>query len=196
MNERIIFLKERLGFIVDHIELFLEDYNRLTTSYFIPKDIPTNHFDFHLISSANPLVWENFKIDSQSFQIISNSSLNLSGLVKNKNYIIPPFMEKERLVQFFIKLSNYLYLLEVDASGDEKLEKIVGEFNSNQINLLFRIDNEELLLPIEEVCKIIINFKDYNLVKTLINNGKYSSKIDLEVRILELIIKETISLKV
>lgn len=194
MNERIIFLKERLGFIIDHIELFLEDYNRLTTSYSLSKDIISNHFDFHLISSANPLVWENFKIDSHSFQIASNLTLNLAGLVKNKSYIVPPFIEKERLDNFFKKLTNYLYLLKLDVVKDDKLERIIGEFNSNQINLLFKIDNEEILLSIEEVCKIIINFRDYKTIHNLISIGKYSSKIDLEVRILEMIIKENIKI--
>lgn len=192
MREQIIFLKERFTFLLDYIELFLEDYNRLTNTYPYSGSEVEQHFDFYLISNANRYIWEHFHIDVNDFYVASNTSSLLNGLVKGKTYIIPPIFSKEKIENFLLKLEHYRFAVGSNANYDEskKLEQIYGELSDNQINLQISIHGNIKLLTLEEVCQMLIRYRNFKMLDKKIKAKKHTSKIAMELEYLEQIIEE------
>lgn len=190
MMDRIIFLKERLGFLIDHIELFLENYNQLTTQIF--TDYKLNQFDFHYISSENMVAWEQFRIDSNRYHILSNDTKHLVGLVKGKTYIIPPFLKRDQIEKMIYKLNRYQYgmMMNIDHIDQDIAEKITAELADHEINLSVLIDDEMVILPFERVCRIIIEYRDFKKLDTNLGSS-YKSKVEMELSLLATMIKQS-----
>lgn len=187
MIEKVVFLKERLEFIVDHIELFLPDYQQLAKEYEIPDQDEMNKYDFHLISSANTYVWERFCIDNNDFNIYSNENLNLAGLVKGKVYIIPPFLQKQKIYQFLDKINYYHYFL-TRRKTEEDLNRI-EELEQNQIML--QVDTKEAKISLEQLCRFVIEYKEYNQLYQSFLQKKFRNRNMLELAFIQEIIDQS-----
>lgn len=196
MSEQIIFLKERFSFLLNHIELFLEDYNRLTTTYPNPVTESSEHFDFYLISNANRYIWEHFHIEANDFYVASNTSSLLNGLVKGKTYIIPPIFPKEQIEAFLLKLEHYRFAVGSDAGNDDtkKMERIYGELSDNQINLQLKVNGNIKLFTLEEVCQMVIRYRNFKVLDKKIKEQNFTSKIAMELEYLEQIIEEQLKI--
>lgn len=198
MSEQIIFLKERFSFFIDHIELFLEDYNRLTTTYHDLTSKLEHHFDFYLISNANRYIWEHFDMDVGDFSIVSNTSSLLNGLVKGKEYIIPPIFSKKQIQNFLYKLERYYMAVEyqLHQQYSEKIEKIYGELNDNQIHLQIKVNGDIKLFSLEEVCKMILCSRDIESFNIFLKEKKFTSRVEMELQYLERIIEQYLKISI
>lgn len=198
MSEQIIFLKERFSFLLNHIELFLEDYNRLTTTYPYSTNKHEQHFDFYLISNANRYIWEHFHIDANDFYVASNTSSLLNGLVKEKTYIIPPIFAKSQIETFLRKLEYYRFAVESDVNSNysESMKRIYEELSDNKINLQISMNGDQKVFLLEEVCKMLICYRNVKLLNAQMREKTFTSRMTMELEYLKQIIEEQIKIVV